>query len=143
MKRAEGNPGKRSLENVIELPPLKVFPKAPAGIGKYARQFWNHQGRAIFNVGLLTDVDLPAWQLLCESYQRMRTAQDKLGDRTMMEITPSGSKKHPLLAIIHQEYGLMAGMMKEFGMTPVSRERVRNEKGPATDELDDLMKAHN
>lgn len=137
-KELEGNPGKRALPDVIEFPKPKACPKPPAGIGKWARQFWKSYAPGLHAVGLLTDVDVPAWTRLCESFQRYRTADEKRGQR-MVDITEHGSKKSPYLAIIHQELAAMEKWMAKFGMTPLDRERLHPDEKDEGDEYEKLM----
>ena len=141
-KTFEGNPGKRSPGIVIDPPKTKRFPNPPAGIGKWGRAFWRERGEPLYDLGLLTVADVPAWTLICETYQRLKEADTKRAGE-FVEYTKSGSKKHPLMAIVHQEQDRLAALLKEFGMTPVARERVNSVGGDDEDELEKLLNGSN
>lgn len=129
-------------EVIVNLP---VFPRPPTGIGKHARKLWNEVGRGLYDDGRLTSVDLPAWQALCESWQRYISARDELAEKvkasgSFVEKTKEGYRKSPWLAIVHQEIAVLSAAISKFGMTPKDRSAINTELPNGPDEFGDLLK---
>src|ERR1051325_3456696 len=76
LKLLRGNPGRRPL-NVDEPQPPPVeagspLAKCPKWLTGDARTLWNRVAPGAIRSGLLTEVDLPAFEALCQSYARWR-----------------------------------------------------------------------
>ena len=93
--RAEGNPGKRRL-NDCEPQPRNVAPKCPAHLDERARKEWKRLG-----------------------------AQEKLSELGILYKAPSGYvMQSPLLAVVNQCVDTITKLSREFGLTPAARSRI-------------------
>ena len=141
IKERIGNPGKRQLGNPPEPPKPKHFPKPPNGIGDHARKFWKEYGPGLYGLGLLTVADVAVWTETCRTFQRMMDALCEIRNRgdELIEVTDNGFRKSPWLAVYQQERKEWVALVKEFGMTPLARERLDTTGGGDDDELDELI----
>jgi len=137
LKVLEGNQGHRAI-GVPLATPEPLYPEPPAGLGKYGRKAWKEIGNGLYRLGLLTEADIHAFTLFCESHQRYREAKDNLKEEGMVVVTRNGARKSPWLAIIHQEYAIQDKLMAQFGMSPVARVRIVTNPEEGSDELDKL-----
>jgi P27 family predicted phage terminase small subunit len=119
---------------IRDIPKAKIsnkLPKPPNELGKLGRQFWRKYGPAWHAAGVITEIDLAAWYVLCEVWDRYRFAISKLRrpgrltdkpsarmtEMELVEYTRGGSKKSPWLAIVDQQHDRYVILLKEFGMT--------------------------
>lgn len=138
LKEFEGNPGKRTIKDTPEPQKLLKCPQPSPGLGKWGRRLWKRYAFGVWSMGLLTAVDVPAWESMCRSFQESMDALEQLkGAKT--EDGKNGEKKHPLYTIYQQERENFQRMMKEFGMTPLSRERIEPDKPNSDDEFNNFM----
>ena len=72
----------RPKENKLKPQPQKLLitPGVPKKLKGYARKFWQKYARELTQNGLLTKLDLPAFQLLCSVYGKYQLATDQLND---------------------------------------------------------------
>lgn len=138
LKQFEGNPGKRPIKDTPEPAKLSKCPQPTAGLGKYGRRLWKQYAFGVWSMGLLTTVDVPAWESMCRSFQEMMDALEQLkGAKT--EQGQHGEKKHPLYTVYQQERENFQRMMKEFGMTPLARERVSQDNPEKDNDFEAFM----
>ena len=122
LRLIEGNRGHRPIPNSPQPSSMKKLPSAPRHLDKIAKREWHIRGKELFKLGLITIIDLPALEALCEWYSEWRQAK-----------TFTAKKE-----AAHQ----MRMFMMEFGMTPSSRARVNVERIRDTkSEWDDLIGA--
>jgi len=67
LKILTGNPGKRPL-NKDEPQPKKIIPDIPSHLDAKARKYWKKYGLILFDLGLLTEMDGPAFGEVCQMY---------------------------------------------------------------------------
>ena len=60
IKKLEGNPGKRQL-NENEPKPVKKAPKCPMWLETEAKKEWRRTARQLEDLGILTEVDMAAF----------------------------------------------------------------------------------
>lgn len=99
----EGNRGHRPIPENPQ--PALSYPKPPRSLdgNRVARREWRKRGKALYNLGILTELDLPAFEMYCVLYSQWYNAD---ADRKMA-------------------YAKEARMfMNEFGMTPSSRTKI-------------------
>jgi phage terminase small subunit len=77
--RAEGNPGKRRL-NDSEPQPRNVAPKCPEYLDERARKEWKRLVPVLRRMKVLTEADGMALANLCQTYSTMIKAQEKLSE---------------------------------------------------------------
>lgn len=139
LNELDGNPSGRPPRNIPKAEKLSKMPPAPRKMGKYAKQLWKKVGPSWVKAGVITDVDLTAWAMLCNSYHRVCTLEDRLGE-DYTEVTVAGKRLAVLFTALHREQTLLERWLKEFGMTPVSREKITANKVGDEDEFTQLLK---
>ena len=124
-----GNAGKRAVpEDVPELPVVAALPDPPEQLSQQARVYWPELAKQLRNMRVLTDADLPALAMLCESYATYWEAMEGVRTHGIISVTPN---KY----IVRSEYLNTASkamseclkILTEFGLTPSSRTKVRTE----------------
>jgi P27 family predicted phage terminase small subunit len=123
LKIAEGNPGKRKL-NSAEPRPTGVA-EIPPGLPAEARREWKLYAPQFAKLGLLTELDAPAFAMLCQAWaswkKHLRLAQ-KQGNI----INVNGQKiPNPHLIRADKEAAKLSKLLAEFGATPASRSRIQ------------------
>jgi P27 family predicted phage terminase small subunit len=143
-KRLQGNPGKRPLP-AKEPKPSVGLPPCPtdALVSGTARRAYIRLGAVVDGMGISTEADGLAMELLADVYAEYRAARDiveELGS-TYETMTESGSvmvRARPEVAIASDAWRRCTAMAKEFGLTPAARtkvEKITNEE----DDFDALL----
>ena len=89
IKRLEGNPGKRKL-NDQEPMPAKKAPKCPIWLEVEAKKEWRRTARQLEELGILTEVDMAAFAGYCQAYARWKEAEEFISRHGTIVKTPSG-----------------------------------------------------
>ena len=96
-------------------------------------------GRRLLKLGLMTDIDAPAFAAYCIAWGRWTEAEEKLRTLGAIVKAPSGYPiQNPYLAVENKAIEQMKVFLTEFGMTPSSRSRVivsDEEAGDTTEEF--------
>src|SRR3954447_21751271 len=124
IKRLEGNPGKRKL-NEAEPTPTLGAPECPDHLDDVARKEWDRLTTILTAMKVLTEADYIALANLCQAYSTLINAQRQLNKTGILYKTKSGYiQQSPLLGIIHTQTTIVNNLLREFGLTPSSRTRV-------------------
>lgn len=141
----KGNPSKRPI-NQNEPKPEKGIPNTPKHLDKMGKYWFQQIAQELDNIGVLTQLDAKALELLIEAYTEYRRhceALDTEGYTYRVE-TQTGDvmiKAHPAAAMKADAWKRIRAMLAEFGMTPASRSKV-NAGGPdKADPLEEFLKA--
>ena len=125
LKELAGNPGRRPLNKHEPAPETTGIPKPPAHLGRFGKSLWKTYAGKMAGLGLLTDIDVPAWETLCLAYDRMREAGADIKRHKGRVYVKNG------LPCVRPEVRIEAEARKEFrhycaefGLTPSSRSRV-------------------
>lgn len=110
----EGNPGKRALPAREPKPTRVSYTPMPRFLGVVAREEWRRVARQLEILGLLTNLDLAALEVYCDTYGRWRAARKARDWRTIREAA-----------------ALMRQYAAEFGLTPAARVRIETDEPPA------------
>jgi P27 family predicted phage terminase small subunit len=97
----------------------------PHWLPKYGKYFWRKYAGELQKLGLLSVLDVPAFEVLCFLYDIMRKSYESL--RTDGPITIDERKlprKSPAFSIFASAVKEFRSWSTEFGMTPSSRQRV-------------------
>ena len=128
LKLLRGNRGHRPL-NKFEPQPRRpaATPDAPAFLNGYAAEEWQRVAEELFNLRLLTVVDIQPLAAYCQAYAIWRTAVERLATVAAGEPETkglsSGTSQNSLLLTIRQTSNDMVRFAAEFGLTPSSRSR--------------------
>jgi P27 family predicted phage terminase small subunit len=137
IKKLEGNPGKRKL-NQNEPKPEKKAPKCPEWLEEEAKNEWSRLEKPLENLGILTEIDRVAFAGYCESFARWKQAEEFISKHGMIIKTPSGYfQQVPQVSISQTYLKLLLKFATEFGMTPSSRSRLIADNGSG--DVDDPM----
>lgn len=139
LRLMRGNPGKRAInhqepqpERLTEGSPLAECPKWLTGD---ARALWKRVAPGAIRTGLLTVVDLPAFEALCVCYKRWREYERLTGANLEIAI----AKGYRSAAV--KERQLMLQFGARFGFDPSSRSNVKIPAAKPTDAIEDFRRA--
>lgn len=130
LKLVTGNPGKRAI-NAAEPKVSRSRPSPPSHMSDKARETWGYVTGLLDRMGILTEVDALALEMLCEAYADFLAASAtlrELGSDYYETTNQSGStmyRAHPALAKKQDADRRIRGWLAEFGMTPSARSRVK------------------
>ncbi len=129
LRLIQGKDSRRKINKEEPKPDAKVkVPRAPSHMTPNAKKFWRKIARELHKPGLLTNVDVTALEMLCESYATWRDAVDKIDEFGVLVKTPNGYPvQGPYLQIANKAQQQMLRLLAEFGLTPASRTRIRGE----------------
>lgn len=127
MKILEGNPGRRPLpENEVQPLIDDVLPKAPEYLSEPAKKEWYVMGEKLHRLGLLTQIDYPAFAIYCQSYGHWVEAEEAVEKTGFVIRTTTGKViESPMVSISKRSMRLAHKFLSEFGMTPRAPGRKR------------------
>src|SRR5690349_4468004 len=120
LKLVTGNPGKRAI-NPAEPKAKRARPSAPSHMSDKARETWGYVTGLLDRMGILTEVDALALEMLCEAYADFLAASatlKELGSDYYETMNQSGSimyRAHPALAKKQDADRRIRGWLAEFG----------------------------
>ena len=124
LKVLEGNPGKRPI-TPNEPKPAPVAPPMPDDLAPKARAFWEHTVPQLEKLGLATEVDGPALELLSVHYAVAVEAARLIEEQGIMAKGRHRQDiKHPALQTLRDHSSSFLRYLTQFGMTPASRSRL-------------------
>jgi P27 family predicted phage terminase small subunit len=124
IKRLEGNPGKRRLNEAEPKPEMGV-PECPDYLDDVAQKEWGRLSAILIAMKVLTKADYIALANLCQAYSTLMNAQRQMNKTGILYKSKSGYiQQSPLLGIIHTQTTIVNNLLREFGLTPSSRTRV-------------------
>lgn len=86
---------------------------------------WRRLADDLIDLGIMTDVDVPAFVLMAEHYGIARNAATEIAEQGMTTQDEHGmQRKHPLLQVFRDSSAAFRSYAAEFGMTPSSRSRL-------------------
>lgn len=123
-KRLEGNPGKRRLSKREPQPTISEDVD-PVAISDGARAFIDKYKPHLLAMGILTDVDVAALEMMATHYAIAWEAA-RVIQRQGLTVKDSVNEvhKHPLLSVFRDNSTAFRAYGAEFGMTPSSRSRI-------------------
>jgi len=107
---------------------LKEAPP-PQGMSERAQTVWEDLAAETTALGVLTSADLPMLALLAETSATVSELEHTIRSEGFTVSTGAGGKKaHPALKALETTRGAVTRLLKEFGLSPLSRKFV--EKAP-------------
>ncbi len=125
LKELAGNPGRRPL-NKDEPKPGPANLKVPRGrLPKEGARVWKQLAKPLAEMGVLTEVDLIAFEMLCLHYAMSRQAADILNQIGLfMKDRDNEPRKNPAAQLFRDNSKQLRAYLAEFGLTPSSRVRI-------------------
>ncbi|WP_276641326.1 phage terminase small subunit P27 family [Siccibacter turicensis] len=139
----KGNPSKRTLNKNEPKPPSGV-PPTPKHFDKQGKYWFKRMADELNAIGVISQLDARALELLVEAYTEYRHHCDTLEVEgyTYRTETNTGDvliKAHPAAMMKADAWKRIRAMLGEFGMTPASRAKV-GVNGPAeADPLEEFL----
>lgn len=125
LKRLQGNPGKRAL-NDSEPRPATTMPRCPSHLTGEAKAEWRRVARVLHESGLLTQVDRAALAIYCQAWARWVKAEAQVARHGEVVKSAAGNvMQNPYLSIANRAMKQMQSMARELGMTPSARSQIR------------------
>ena len=138
LKKLEGNPGKRPLNELEPVPPVASL-RCPNYLLPEARKEWRRLAPILMNLGLLTAADAVPFAGYCQAYARWREAEEFITQHGSIFKTPSGYVQQvPQVSIAQQNLKIMQSFATEFGLTPACRARIVASGGAAESDDDPM-----
>ena len=121
LKKLEGNPGKRPLNEMEPVPPVLPL-RCPKYLLPEARKEWRRLAPILMNMGLLTAADAVPFAGYCQAYARWREAQDEISRHGSIYKDDDGRiRPNPFIAIANQQMREIKSFAADLGLTPSNR----------------------
>lgn len=125
LKELAGNPGNRPLNQDEPQPEPAIGASVPYRMLPKARRFWKDNASRLTQLGLLSEIDLPAFQLMATHFAVAVDAAELIKAQGMITEDERGlPRKHPALQVLRDNSAAFRTYASEFGMTPSARSRV-------------------
>lgn len=137
LKIARGNPGQRRLRDDGPAPSPAIDLTVPAILAEDAgaRAEWETTAPRLQRAGLLTELNVDAFTVICATFARWKAAEVEVQKHGLL--IKVGRKKrtivNPHLAIADKAQAQCRALWAEFGLTPVSQARVHVPKPDSAD----------
>lgn len=124
LKKIEGNPGKRKLND--REPKPEGIPTCPRELDKQGKREWRRISRELIRMGLLTSVDRAALTGYCSSWSRWIAAEADIQKSGLVIVNPRTGQpvRNPSVTIAERALDQMRKFAVEFGCSPSSRSRL-------------------
>jgi P27 family predicted phage terminase small subunit len=124
IKKLAGNPGKRKL-NELEPKPGPTKAPMPRGVlPKHGQKLWRSLAPKLIKLGVLSEVDLPAFEMMCLHYALARMAMEEVEEIGLTIEEEGKTKKNPAMQAFRENAAAYKQLLVEFGLTPSSRSRI-------------------
>jgi len=120
--------------------------RPPTRLTGRARVFWKTYAPALFRVGLLTELDIPAFIRRCQLEQELEEVMKEARGKRKYQKAPSGYEQvSPAHVARQQLLKEIRELDAKFGMTPADRTKIDiadqlpEDRPEARDKMDDLF----
>lgn len=124
VKQLAGNPGKRPLNKAEPKPKGAGTPKPPGWLGRYGKALWKRLAPELEQLGILSSIDLMAFEALCGAYDRWRDAEQQIKVHGKVYTKDGIARLRPEVRIAEVARKELRQLATEFGLTPAARPRV-------------------
>lgn len=126
LKALEGNPGKRPEPTpALSSTQVAKLPRPPRELSLVARREWRRLGRQLEETGRITEIMLRALQLLCTGYDDWMIARQRVDENGRWHQTTTGYWYTTPWTNDERKYKAeYLRLLREFGLTPASSEKV-------------------
>jgi P27 family predicted phage terminase small subunit len=140
LKKIEGNAGKRPLNDAEPAFPSLIALEPPGWLDPTGREHWLYHAPLLAASGVLTEADVSLLTAASERWSVYRRAAN------LMKKAIRGKNRFgewvapPQHAIASRALADYLTLMREFGVGPASRSRVKAEKQEEADEFEELLR---
>jgi P27 family predicted phage terminase small subunit len=135
-----GNAGKRPI-NQHEPQPRHEMPRCPSHLDAEARREWKRVAPELHALGLLTVLDADALAVYCACWSHWVAAERHLEEHGLVIERNGVRRPSPYVKIALDAQRMMVLMAGEFGMTPLSRQRIKVAPPPEPDPFEELLRS--
>lgn len=96
----------------------------PEFLSDEAKEIWASAAKRLIDLGVLTEMDAPAFSIMCMTYGEMMIAYKSLQEGERISDEHGGKHRSPMAVSWDREFDKLLKMLKEFGMTPASRAKI-------------------
>ena len=119
--------------NPNEPDPDVNIPEPPGFLNKAASQEWERMSGILYGIGLLSDMDMAALALYCQSWGKIVEFEEILIKEGKTYIAANGDiRTSPYVSMLNKSYEYVYKFLTEFGMSPASRSKVSAKKKKTT-----------
>lgn len=130
LKLVGGNAGKRPIAAAEPIAPIAI-PTCPPHLQGEAKAEWRRITRELESMRVLSRVDRASLAAYCQAWARWVEAEQMVVQKGTVVKSPSGYPiQNPYLAVANKALEQVIKIAAEFGLTPVSRARVKVEATP-------------
>lgn len=125
LKLLKGNPSKENLNDIV-VPPPKL-PKCPTWLDKEGKKEWKRISKDLFDLGLLTNIDMAALAIYCQTFSRWLECEQFISQfGYTYEDTYTGkngdifhtTKVYPQVGFSQKYTNLLTKYIAMFGLSP-------------------------
>lgn len=105
--------------------PEPVAPRCPRWLDREAKKEWGRLAPRLEKLGLLTALDMVMFAMVCSTFSLWRRLDEQIErEGPVIEGHRGIKRKHPLVGARTQTAALLLTLSREFGLTPLSRQRL-------------------
>ena len=116
----------RDNPNEPVIAPTSDVPDPPPNLPPLAKECWVELAPTLHGMGVLTPLDLWAFETLCCTYANWRQAKADVDQFGISYTNAKGQlRKHPAVTMMNSSERNLTAWLSEFGMTPAARKGLR------------------
>ena len=135
----------RNPENEPEFTALGAIPKPPKTLSKHGKALWKKLMPELAQSGVVTNADLPAFEMLCGCYGRWALIREHLEQDVLQNLKNEFGGRAAAAVQMNAEFAMCVKLMAQFGLTPSDRNRLglskKKEDDPDTARMKELLGA--
>jgi P27 family predicted phage terminase small subunit len=109
----------------IEPPAEVLVPRIPSWLSLEGREEWKLRAKDLAAQGLLNKLFVPTFSILCEELALWKKINRELQEKGATYLTKRGLPRiHPLVNAERKVWANCLALLKDFGLTPVSGQRL-------------------
>ncbi len=135
-KKAKGTFQKcRNPQDEVKYSVAKKKP-SPDSLNSFGKWLWDTLSEKLIESGVLTEVDYPAFEMMCIRYGQFREIQDEVRKNYTANIENEKGQVTGLIRQMNADQEACFHLMQEFGLGPVSRNKfgIRKKDEPTEDQ---------
>jgi len=103
-------------------------------LGKEGKALWKKLGPSLIEMGAVSEADWLSLLIMCSDYQELHTINQTLEDEGNVVVSKTGWKVlHPLVLVKDKAINRILRIARDFGLSPLSRQRLSGAAAPATE----------